>query len=414
MSKHNKKTDFTQKDLDQYGVWLDESDDPEVPTLHEVLEEAPETPFSEELNVNVPDIEQIEDTIHTAENDPSINLINVSVNPSDDGSDSSADQLQKEIAELRNEITELKVMVASLSTQQRIMDASSDADQGGFFEYDVANDETIALSDNELDNIFKTSEIFESEGIASSAEEAADLFNKSVDASLGEDALGTLESNAETTDTTAGFFNEPADDAESIVVDDLDLIISEENTTEASLEDSDLLNEIPLTEPSSEMVDEDGPLLQTDDLAISETTQLDDIVDTGIADEDSDLEEEYLSDISSLDDADLSQDSEDILSADALQSDSSFDLDSDDFAEIEPFSDDDFDAGSTDIDALDIEFADEISSPPSQKIDEELRKPLIDVISLVEDMSKKNPDFQTSISSEKKESLEYLISLLQK
>lgn len=434
MSENEKNPSINQDDLEKYGVWLDDDGTDEVPTLHEVLEENPErSSLTEESYENPLDVAPTAEPFDIPEEvsafelsdegtdfnvleevssrDNSKNILDISEealsfnasdsNQGDDAAGSLTKHLQEELAALREEVDELKRMLTAISNNQQLPEhTDANDEQSGFFEYDV-NDETIALNSNELDNIFKTSNIVESTGIASSAEEVANFF--------------------ESTNI------EESENDESIVVDDLDSLISNNTSDEAltqladDFDDSDDKEDFPMTEDIT--TPEDVPL---SDLTSTETTGAEG--EDSSADLDAELgelpmdiesEDEFIPNTitpqagtamdtgveaipyPSFTDVDENTETEDFFESIESEPDSA----------DSPAVDDSMDIGSMDLESLDIEIADEPESTPH--VEEWLKKPLIDVISLLEELSKEDPDrFSNVITAEKKGSLEYLISLL--
>jgi hypothetical protein len=95
---------------------------------------------------------------------------------SGDQSISILESIEKELASIRDELGELKQRVSSLGGAERVQAtvpaAGEDEDAaGGFFEGSEDEDETIALTGSELDNIMKTAEFVEETGESDDVED---------------------------------------------------------------------------------------------------------------------------------------------------------------------------------------------------------------------------------------------------
>ncbi|MBQ0052700.1 MAG: hypothetical protein KBT11_11660 [Treponema sp.] len=172
-------------------------------------------------------------------------------------------QIVAELASLKNEISGLKNDFAELKSQEQensfaSISVEEEKDEGGFFT-DDGEDDTIALSIDELDNILNTVEIVdEPQGEAAETESAED--SVFVGNELEEPVLN------DTADTAAdfGFESEPTEEADEILIPKVEDTIVEEPalddtaTTETVIEEP-ALNETaePEMTAESEATEED-------------------------------------------------------------------------------------------------------------------------------------------------------------
>jgi hypothetical protein len=145
--------------------------------------EAPEltiaAPVEEEVPVEFNDLEAVE-----------MEMTEVPAEPKQDSAKTTQDILSKieaelstikdELAELKRELSYLRPMNQDLGTSKTESSASEDAleDDGGFFDED--EDETIALTGDELDNILNTADITEEKG-------ESDVLPEDIDLGIAED-----------------------------------------------------------------------------------------------------------------------------------------------------------------------------------------------------------------------------------
>ncbi len=196
------------------------------------------------------------------------------------------EQIANEIASLRTEITELKKELAC-STEKK---ASTEADVSNGFFSGSEEDEVIALSGDELNNILINADFTEKTPLT---DEEISL-DDHAEISLDDDAEISLDDDTEIS----------LDDDTEISLDD-DTEISLDDDTEISLDDD---TEISLDDDTEISLDDDAELSLEDDAEIS----LDDDTDLSL-DDDAEISLDDDAEISLDDDAEISLDDDELV-----------------------------------------------------------------------------------------------------
>ncbi len=206
MDERNDLDLYDKKELERYGVWVkagpedivegdeefvmsdlvsvDDLDIPEADSDPDPFDVLSEDETKEEDSLNIPDLDS--ELLEEIPEDTDFLGTPATASPSVAAGD--AEQIQNELREIKNELAELREVLRGVALQPQenrttsvesppeqdlTKEAESPASKGGFF--DDTEDETIALTDDELDNILNTAEFTEETGEAQELED--DLIN---------------------------------------------------------------------------------------------------------------------------------------------------------------------------------------------------------------------------------------------
>jgi len=340
-------------ELDEYGVWV--KTEPQIMTddLSSDFEEIDfpgsaddgfksddnfTTDFDDfaisddsgKVDFGVPTVRSIESNINSIQND----FDTVGRNKDGDLSTQLLLKIANELSSIRGELHELKrefsgVRVPSSDEEKDISDEqASEHERSGFFSEE--DDETIALTGDELDNILNTADFTEEAGANETPESdfsAEDQLGETPDEGQGLDAsLADLEFDEQTQASAPAEESAIDDDFINIDADALGIDL---NSGDAAADD---INDTSIDEISDFAVDntkeaDDFSASDLDDTTTSAITS-DDIASEDIASDDLSMDD-LSSDELSMDDLSSDDFSMDDLSADDLSTD---DLTKDDFA----------------------------------------------------------------------------------
>ncbi len=451
-TKQNQAID--QKDLGKYGVWLNDDLSEKNPYIQEAEEELVTTK-------SVLDDVQLENLETAFDTDPIPQDEHVSLKTSDEYADipteefmqssnissseellsdvvpdlselsTSTTEIKKELESLREEVERLTLAVASMSVHTKhVTIADTQQGPGGFFEYD-SNDEKIALTNNELDNIFKTSDIIESENLLSSDDEVANIVSPSdnQEPSLSAEQTDQLGSSGE-------FFDYSSGNNEPIVMNNLEELVPE-NISEDVPQDviSDSIATELQNEPNESKTDDDSTVLSDiieEETPIESTFQEENLENPSTFSDDSSTESfqegdwlehpeplENMETIPAFDD--MHEVDPDALNVESFQETEVSTID-------EPFSENStmlsqaINATNSlpktsedpiDLDELNYELSDPVPDAVSNTISEETKDSLNDILALITDLNRDYPEiFSNVISGSKKKAIEHISSLL--
>ena len=153
---------------------FDETDtSTELPELDIEEEEIPEE-TKEELPEDFNDLDALEADLTNVEEDfsDSVDSLKTAAAETDIDSDSSRSillKIEEELLSIKNDLSDLKNELSSIKSSGAADEKETAEDSSGFFEDD--EDETIALTGDELDNILNTADITEESGTESEAPE---------------------------------------------------------------------------------------------------------------------------------------------------------------------------------------------------------------------------------------------------
>lgn len=272
----NAQADSENVDLSDFGI---DSDDAETPVKQDVQAAKKNQKVDYDLaitdddeTVAAPTIGEVPSTEHTEKTAPAAETATAKVDTS------VLDMIMQELSGLKNEINSLRDEFQDLKSHE-IQPAASEQilpekeEATGFFDGDD-EDETIALSGDELSNIMNTAAITEEEAPVET-EDDLDLPSENTDdetipAELPDELSSHFEEDP---------FKDSPDDSFSLTEDeDINDVFTEEPDSGLSME----LNEDSLVEPNLEEInsktEEDVQLPKVDDLAPETETENNDIL----------------------------------------------------------------------------------------------------------------------------------------
>ncbi len=282
-----------EQDLERYGVWVkagpDEINDNDSTSLelmdiedsdHDelLITEEEEKLLGELEESSLPDFSDFDESFDTDLSDDSFDIPIVSTGKSDIESKELLHKIENELSALRGEIRQLKDELTGLRVPPVSQAQADEGESGGFFEEE--EDETIALTGDELDNILDPADMTEETAESDITDLAAD--------DIGEEISFDDEDSIDLSDD---FTELSLDDVEDFEIEETE----EEDPALSILGSPDE----PDTEGDPESIEIDIP-------GVDETVDLDNLVDEPVVNID-DIEMEDLEEITDLDDFGLDE-----------------------------------------------------------------------------------------------------------